>query len=176
MSDQHIVGQFAEAHKSDEDRVAREKAVPPHRDPRSQLSFLAQQAFNAGGLPALRAHLRECAAWHARSQKPQRLIQIAFNRRDQEVAWNLTRGRCFYCGVQLFAPNVCAGGIVSWGALWIEVDHYTSRKLGGSSRASNLRPACRWCNQLKRGHSVEVFRKMFAREHGSPFFFGEIAS
>jgi len=128
---------------------------------------------------------RRRAEYYVRhASKPRPWGPIEFQRRAQRLAWEKTGGRCFYCGMQVLGPGVgfwsdehqCYGSMISFLATWLQVDHALSRKLGGRSNKENLRPSCPQCNQLKSGHAIGHFRKLFSRRHGSPFFYGEIAS
>lgn len=56
--------------------------------------------------------------------------------------------RCYYCGLDLRAPEVEA-----------TLDHRLPRSRGGTDQSSNLVPACRECNEAKGNATVEEYRE-----------------
>ena len=64
---------------------------------------------------------------------------------DRRSVYNLTGGRCAYCGQELAFRD-------------IQVDHVVPLHLGGADEAFNMFPACRSCNHYKRGMELERWR------------------
>jgi 5-methylcytosine-specific restriction endonuclease McrA len=56
-------------------------------------------------------------------------------------------GYCYYCGKEAET-----------------LDHVNPRHKGGSSEDNNLVPACRRCNRLKGGRSLEAFKMTWTRK------------
>jgi 5-methylcytosine-specific restriction protein A len=61
------------------------------------------------------------------------------------VVWDMTDGKCWYCGKQ---TNPCRD---------FAVDHVIALAQGGKDELENMRPACRTCNQRKCSGSAELF-------------------
>ena len=59
--------------------------------------------------------------------------------------FNMTNGRCFYCGCELDFDN-------------FHMDHFIPRSSGGKQE-NNLVPSCPDCNLSKGSLSIEEFRK-----------------
>ena len=68
----------------------------------------------------------------------------------REKAYNLTGGKCFYCGCDLDFNN-------------FHLDHYFPKTNGGKYK-DNTVPACIECNILKCDKSIEEFRKSINEE------------
>lgn len=64
---------------------------------------------------------------------------------DRRSVYNLTGGRCAYCGQELAFRDM-------------QVDHVVPLHLGGADEAFNMFPACRSCNHYKRGMDLERWR------------------
>lgn len=60
--------------------------------------------------------------------------------------WAKTRGRCFYCGVELDYKTT------------FTIDHIVPQLNGGEDALHNLVPACRNCNSGKGTKDIEQFR------------------
>lgn len=63
----------------------------------------------------------------------------------REKAFNLTKGRCFYCGCKLEFNN-------------FYLDHHIPKAKGGKFEGNTV-PACWECNALKSDKDVEEFRE-----------------
>jgi hypothetical protein len=79
----------------------------------------------------------------------------------RQYAWDLTDGRCYYCGFGLL-PD-CIFELDGLPALrgnlrLMQVDHIVARARGGSDDFDNLLPACDVCNAQKGDRSTEEFR------------------
>jgi 5-methylcytosine-specific restriction endonuclease McrA len=104
-----------------------------------------------------------CASWmfvYFRVRARNRLRGSPLHSVDRRVAtelWKQTDGCCWYCGVR------CYGAMVG-GGYGYAIDHAFPKSRGGTSHASNLRPACKRCNSRKNDKSVEEFREYLARE------------
>ncbi|NBK77313.1 HNH endonuclease [bacterium D16-76] len=77
--------------------------------------------------------------------KRRRLTQI-----ERRTIYNLTGGRCAYCGTQIAFDDM-------------QVDHVVPLRKGGSDTMDNMLPACRSCNHYKSTLTVEQFRKAIER-------------
>lgn len=145
---------------------------------RRALQKLRAERGNAPEPPIDRSHFWKFGKKH----KPRPILAIKFTTPKRRAIWGKTAGRCFYCGLQTLGPGVGFSDeksdcyMVSPFATWMEGDHYVSKKLGGGNGIENLVPSCPDCNNLKRGFAVADFRRLFTAKHGSPFFYGEIAS
>lgn len=64
---------------------------------------------------------------------------------NRKKIFNLTGGKCFYCGCNLNFEN-------------FHVDHFKSKASGGKEK-DNLVPACQDCNLFKSNLGVEDFRR-----------------
>ena len=98
----------------------------------------------------------------------------------RQKVFEMTNGRCFYCGCKLDAGN-------------FHMDHFTAKTHGGKQK-NNLVPACPDCNITKSDMTVEQFRvkianmltasmqgRMIAKYYGLErkpvkFFFEEVES
>lgn len=69
-----------------------------------------------------------------------------FSKSRRKEIFNLTEGKCFYCGQKLNFEN-------------FHIDHFTAKAKGGG-QDKNMVPACQDCNLIKGMHSVEEFRKI----------------
>lgn len=69
---------------------------------------------------------------------------LSKNRRKE--IFNLTGGKCFYCGKNLDFEN-------------FHIDHFKAKAKGGG-QMKNMVPACQDCNLTKSSYSVEEFRKI----------------
>ena len=67
------------------------------------------------------------------------------SKKKRESIYNITNGKCFYCGCDLDIENFHA-------------DHFVPKCKGGIVR-NNLVPSCAECNMCKGGLSVEDFRR-----------------
>lgn len=65
-------------------------------------------------------------------------------RAKKDEVYNLTGGRCYYCGERLDREN-------------FHVDHFIPQSHGGKDK-NNLVPACPDCNMMKSDMSIENFR------------------
>ena len=66
--------------------------------------------------------------------------------KERQAIYNLTGGRCAYCGQELAFRDM-------------QVDHVVPLHLGGADEAFNMFPACRSCNHYKHTLTVEQFRQ-----------------
>jgi 5-methylcytosine-specific restriction endonuclease McrA len=66
--------------------------------------------------------------------------------------WEMTGGRCFYCGIAL-DPGC------------FDSDHVIPKSRGGRHLSRNIVPACRSCNSQKRNRTVEEFRLFLMARH-----------
>jgi len=76
-------------------------------------------------------------------------------RRKREKLWEMTKGRCWYCGDELIPQ--------------FDLDHITPRKNGGSNRIDNLVPSCKTCNMSKGALSLDEFRRKIGRRYYEQF-------
>jgi 5-methylcytosine-specific restriction protein A len=75
------------------------------------------------------------------------------------AAWDLTGGRCWYCGRQTNPHD----------DFW--VDHVVPLERGGRTESGNLVPCCQACNCRKGSKDLEKFRLLLEREAaGAPDF------
>lgn len=70
------------------------------------------------------------------------------SRNKRQAVWDMTNGRCFYCGVEIDPPTKRG---TSGRKTTFHVDHVIPRILGGSDHISNLVPSCPTCNTSKNG-------------------------
>ena len=78
----------------------------------------------------------------------------------QLALWQMTNGCCYYCGRKLITPTM--SGYDAYAPNEFTIDHLTPRCKGGTSTPDNLAPACRQCNVIKRGKTVEEYREYLA--------------
>jgi 5-methylcytosine-specific restriction endonuclease McrA len=85
---------------------------------------------------------------------------LRVNASVRALAWDKTKGRCWYCGRQTNPwRDFC-------------IDHVVN----GLETLDNLVPACRRCNHLKNNQTLDDFRPLFSRDTGQPrFYFEEVA-
>jgi hypothetical protein len=69
------------------------------------------------------------------------------SRRTKEFVWDMTRGRCWYCG---FPVNPFRN---------FHIDHVVPLSRGGSNEIDNLAPACQECNLYKASMLVDEWRE-----------------
>lgn len=67
--------------------------------------------------------------------------------------WNMTMGRCWYCG---FHTNPYVDFCI---------DHIRPLARGGSDEIENLVPACQHCNQAKHSKLISEWRRNFQVAH-----------
>lgn len=106
----------------------------------------------------------ECNEWHNAHRKnytkPSREHYKSPPSSTKKDVWMKTGGICWYCGKQTHPFGSDKDAFV--------VEHFVSRMAGGSGEIDNLVPACVRCNTIKKGHSLEEFRRFFG---GEMFFF-----
>src|SRR5215831_10593601 len=74
----------------------------------------------------------------------------------RQYVWMKSRGRCWYCGVQLYCPGEADTEVKK--QFVFTTDHVRPRSRGGRGRANKV-PACKYCNSHKSSRSVEEFRQ-----------------
>lgn len=79
-------------------------------------------------------------------------------REDWDAVWNVTQGRCWFCGVELIY------GLKGTPPEQYTVDHLQPQRLGGTHDGANLVPACRQCNGMKGMKTLEEFRRYLERK------------
>lgn len=83
----------------------------------------------------------------------QKTPRSPLSRDIRAFVWNITMGRCWYCGTHANPyDDYC-------------VDHEIPLARGGSNEIENLVPACSYCNQSKRTKLVDEWRRNFRRAH-----------
>lgn len=98
---------------------------------------------------------------------PQQPISHFLCEREAEcILFWLTRGRCWYCGVQLTPYTMT-------------MDHVIPVSRNGEFNNWNCTPACNSCNSTKNARTPADFRQYLNRKHKLPyamqiFFWGEI--
>lgn len=70
--------------------------------------------------------------------------------RERKYIYNLTGGRCAYCGTRIAFDDM-------------QVDHVVPLRKGGADTIDNMLPACRSCNHYKSTLTVEQLRKAIER-------------
>lgn len=75
-----------------------------------------------------------------------------FSEKIKSLVWKKTKGVCYYCGLKLKRSKTHRIDMFT-------VDHFISKKLGGTDDIKNLFPACFMCNTIKKNHSLDEFRK-----------------
>lgn len=79
-------------------------------------------------------------------------------RRFRRLVWEVTDGRCVYCGQ--VTPDSER-----------HVDHVVPIIRGGVNRPPNLVAACRTCNLSKRDHTIPEWRQKIEQRTGQPHLF-----
>ena len=74
--------------------------------------------------------------------------RVPLKPRERDSVWNMTGGRCVYCGVQTNRERFGT----------FQVDHVIPVSFGGTNDPKNLVPACKSCNASKAYYTVEEFR------------------
>lgn len=70
----------------------------------------------------------------------------AYSASVKEKIFNVTNGRCYYCGCKLDFNN-------------FQVDHVLPRSKNGADK-NNRVPSCSDCNIIKNNHTEEEFKKI----------------
>lgn len=83
--------------------------------------------------------------WYERKSQNAR-DRRGFTREEREAVWDMTGGRCFYCGVQ---TNPFRD---------FSIDHVVPVSKGGANLQDNLIPCCTTCNSSKRDSDLEAWR------------------
>lgn len=96
----------------------------------------------------------------------------------RQAIWDLTGGRCFYCGCDLIADSdrqPMLGSYADNPERSMEADHKLATKLGGADDLANTVPACGGCNVRKGLKTPDEFRLWLMITDGRPPepFFGE---
>lgn len=73
--------------------------------------------------------------------------------------WEMTEGRCYYCGTQLDHPESTG----HTGVRNFTVDHVIPVSLGGTDALENLVPCCKRCNSSKCDRLIPDWERMGAR-------------
>lgn len=95
------------------------------------------------------------------------------NSAHRQAVWDKTGGHCAYCGISLHQDDV--KGLSCRYQSWMQIDHMTSPKDGGSELFDNLVPTCSACNSVKGRRSLESYRYAMAKkESGMPHIPREI--
>lgn len=68
-----------------------------------------------------------------------------FPQKTKAQVWNLTNGRCYFCGGHLEENK------------W-SIDHFHPLARGGTNQINNLVPSCRGCNASKGDGTIEELR------------------
>lgn len=102
---------------------------------------------------------------------------------EREVCWNMTGGRCFYCGRNLL-PDSDTSELMPDADFraaaefqknrkpgWV-VDHKVSRSRRGVDSADNYAPACDDCNGQKGPKTPAEYRAFLIRNGVPAVFFG----
>ena len=97
----------------------------------------------------------------------------------RQAIWDLTNGRCFYCGCGLIADDdrrpLIRTARHDPPDLQMEVDHKLSPRRGGSDDPANAVPSCGNCNVRKSQKTIDEYRIWLMIVDGRPPmpFFGE---
>jgi len=83
--------------------------------------------------------------------------RIPLSREIRADVWDKTRGKCWYCGVEMHPFRN------------YHVDHFIPVIDGGTNDISNLVPSCQSCNSRKHARPAEYLRRFIA----SGKFYGE---
>jgi hypothetical protein len=82
----------------------------------------------------------------------------SISNRVHDTLWKKSRGKCWYCGIDLSNSN-------------ITVDHVHPKYAGGNNSEQNLVYSCRSCNSSKGRKNIETYRIWVSHKtQGIPFF------
>ena len=95
-------------------------------------------------------HPEQWRASHTSSEARRRRAEGHFKASDIAALWELQRGLCVYCQVDL--------------TLGMDIDHRTPIVRGGSNWPDNLQLLCPSCNKRKHARTDEEFRALLLKE------------
>ena len=115
-------------------------------------TFLRREARYAQASPAVQRQKRRAVQY----SKSERRNGPSDRYLTWRSIWDANHGRCYLCGLPC-DPKDCGwknGGFVT-GWRYPTLDHMVPIIRGGKHKCDNVRLAHKWCNMIKRDHTVE---------------------
>lgn len=84
--------------------------------------------------------------------------------RKKETVFKKFNGRCAYCGCAITIEKFQIDHIISKCQFYANQAKYINAGFQGIDSIDNLNPACFSCNNYKRAHDLETFRKEIEKQ------------